>query len=139
MLILDTDHLSELDRGTELTEALRRRLASTQLPVATTVVSIEEQLRGRLSSLAKARDASKLVDLYSRLQTTIVDLSHWWILPWTDASAEVFDKLRVVRLGIGTMDLRIASIAIANNAQLLSRNLRDFERVPDLKVEDWLS
>ena len=37
------------------------------------------------------------------------------------------------------MDLRIAAIARANNATLLSRNLKDFERVPELKVEDWLS
>ena len=37
------------------------------------------------------------------------------------------------------MDLRIASIVPANSATLLSRNLRDFERVPDLQVEDWLS
>lgn len=44
-----------------------------------------------------------------------------------------------MRLGIGTMDLRIAAIAIANEATLLSRNLKDFARVPDLKVEDWLT
>ena len=36
------------------------------------------------------------------------------------------------------MDLRIASIAIANDATLLSRNLKDFSRVPGLRVENWL-
>jgi tRNA(fMet)-specific endonuclease VapC len=35
------------------------------------------------------------------------------------------------------MDLKIAAIALAHKATLLSRNLRDFSRVPDLKVEDW--
>ena len=35
------------------------------------------------------------------------------------------------------MDLKIASIAIANNAILVSRNLSDFERIPDLTVNDW--
>jgi len=35
------------------------------------------------------------------------------------------------------MDLKIAAIAIANDATLLSRNLRDFGKVPDLRVEDW--
>ena len=139
MLILDTDHLSELDRGTALSETLKRRLAATQLPVATTIVSVEEQLRGRLASLARARDARKLIDLYSRLQTVIVDLGNWWISPWTDTSADVYEKLAKSRLGIGTMDLRIASIVLAANATLLSCNLKDFQRVPDLKVEDWLS
>lgn len=38
-----------------------------------------------------------------------------------------------------TMDLKIASIAIATSATLLSRNTRDFERIPNLHVEDWLS
>lgn len=36
------------------------------------------------------------------------------------------------------MDLRIASIVLANGATLLSRNLRDFDRVPGLRVENWL-
>ncbi|HZZ79499.1 MAG TPA: type II toxin-antitoxin system VapC family toxin [Gemmataceae bacterium] len=36
-----------------------------------------------------------------------------------------------------TMDLRIASIVLANDATLLTRNLRDFQRIPGLKVEDW--
>lgn len=35
------------------------------------------------------------------------------------------------------MDLKIASIAIPRNAILVSRNLRDFEEVPNLTVEDW--
>ncbi len=36
------------------------------------------------------------------------------------------------------LDLKIASIALSNGALLLSANLRDFEQVPHLRVEDWL-
>lgn len=36
------------------------------------------------------------------------------------------------------MDLKIASIAISHDAMLLSRNLRDFRKVPGLNVENWL-
>jgi len=36
------------------------------------------------------------------------------------------------------MDLKIASIVLAHQATLLSRNLRDFQQVSDLRVEDWL-
>ncbi len=41
------------------------------------------------------------------------------------------------RVRIGTMDLRIASIALARGFTVLTRNLVDFERVPGLAVEDW--
>lgn len=36
------------------------------------------------------------------------------------------------------MDLKIAAICIAHDAMLLSRNLVDFEKVPGLRVENWL-
>lgn len=37
----------------------------------------------------------------------------------------------------GTMDLRIAAIALAHNATLVTRNVRDFAGIPSLRVEDW--
>jgi tRNA(fMet)-specific endonuclease VapC len=47
-------------------------------------------------------------------------------------------RLRTARIRIGTQDLKIASIALADNATLLSANLVDFRQVPGLDVEDWL-
>ncbi len=35
------------------------------------------------------------------------------------------------------MDLKIAAIALANNATVLTKNIQDFGRVPGLGVEDW--
>jgi len=37
------------------------------------------------------------------------------------------------------MDLKIASIALANDATLLTGNSNDFSNVPGLRIEDWLS
>ena len=51
MLVLDTDHLSDLDRGGASAVALLQRLASSGDDVATTIVSGEEQLRGWLAQI----------------------------------------------------------------------------------------
>jgi tRNA(fMet)-specific endonuclease VapC len=45
--------------------------------------------------------------------------------------------LKLQKVRIGTMDLKIASIALSRNAVLVSRNLKDFEEVPNLVVKDW--
>ena len=63
----------------------------------------------------------------------------WRILPFDQAAADQFQSLRAGRVRIGTMDLKIASIVLVQNATLLSNNLRDFEQVPGLRVEDWLA
>jgi tRNA(fMet)-specific endonuclease VapC len=42
------------------------------------------------------------------------------------------------RIRVGSQDLKIASIALVNDALLLTANLRDFRQVPGLRVENWL-
>lgn len=37
------------------------------------------------------------------------------------------------------MDLKIAAIVLSRDETLLSRNLVDFGKIPELKVEDWTS
>jgi tRNA(fMet)-specific endonuclease VapC len=63
----------------------------------------------------------------------------WHVLGFTETAAEEFRRLRRERVRIASPDLKIASIALANGATLLSANLRDFEQVPGLRVEDWLT
>ena len=70
---------------------------------------------------------ARLFDLYSKSQ----------ILPYDEAASEAFDSLRDQKVRIGTMDLRIASIALTRNMTVLTRNLTDFRKVPGLRAEDW--
>jgi len=60
------------------------------------------------------------------------------LIDYDAEAASKFEQLRQAKVRIGTKDLRIAAICLANNATLLSRNLKDFGQVPGLNVEDWL-
>jgi tRNA(fMet)-specific endonuclease VapC len=59
------------------------------------------------------------------------------LLPFDQAASDHCDRLIAQRIRVGTMDLRIASIALVHGFTLLTRNLRDFQRVPNLNAEDW--
>jgi tRNA(fMet)-specific endonuclease VapC len=117
---------------------LEHRLS--QLPdedVFTTIVTFQEQMRGWLAALHKARTDERLLLAYAELQSMLRDFCHLNILPFGTAAQGEFKRLRRLKIRIGTMDLRIASVALATQSTLLSRNLRDFQRVPGLSVEDW--
>ena len=55
-------------------------------------------------------------------------------------AANQFDRLRSVSKiqKIGRADLLIASIALANQARLVTRNLRHFRQIPHLSLENWV-
>ena len=138
MLVLDTDHLVELDRGSSQGAALQRKLEDAGDEVATTIISAEEQFRGWLAQLHRQRDPHEQIATYQRLQRRMAFFAAWHVLPWDTDAADILQGLRRQRVRIGTMDLKIASIVLAHDATLLSRNLRDFQQVPNLRVENWL-
>jgi tRNA(fMet)-specific endonuclease VapC len=138
MLVLDTDHLVELDRGSSQGAALQWKLEDAGDAVATTIISAEEQFRGWLAQIHRQRDPHEQIATYQRLQRRIAFFAAWHVLPWDTDAADILQGLRRQRVRIGTMDLKIASIVLAHDTTLLSRNLRDFQQVPNLRVEDWL-
>jgi tRNA(fMet)-specific endonuclease VapC len=139
MLILDTDHVSEFMRESGAGLRLAERLVANSPTFCVTIVSMEEIMRGRLAQLAKRKNIRDAIPIYLEIQNIFEQQEYWTIVPWSDAAVEHLGELQKLRPQIGTMDLRIAAIAIANKATLLSRNLRDFKRIPNLSVEDWLT
>ena len=139
MILLDSDHLSVLlDDRDARSARLSERLDSSQDEAALPIVCIEEFMRGWLAAIRSSNDPYQQVRPYRRLKSAFTRLREWPIVDWNEAAANHFQRLRAARVRIGTQDLKIACIALANDALLLSANLRDFEQVPGLRVEDWL-
>ncbi len=138
MLILDTDHVSILDRDTIEAFNLGRRLASVPPEeVAVTIITYEEQMRGWFAFIAQARTTPQQIEAYRKLRRFITQFCQIALIDYTAGAAEEFEKLRQAKVRIGTKDLRIAAICLANDAMLLTRNLKHFEQVPGLNAENW--
>jgi tRNA(fMet)-specific endonuclease VapC len=139
MIVLDTDHMSLLERG-ESPSASRLQARLATLPPelrTTTIVSFEEQMRGWMAYLAKSRTVARQVDAYKRLQRQLDTYANMKLLGFDERAATEFQRLMKARIRIGTLDLRIAAIALSQDATLLTRNTSDFAKVPGLKFEDW--
>src|SRR5437899_583965 len=135
MIMLDTDHLTVLsypERSKSATLVGRMQAASRET-FGTTVVSVEEQMRGWLAEINRWRQLHKQVPAYERLAILFDFLSDWEISHFDQRAADQCEDLRKQRLRIGTQDLKIASIALVQNALLLSANIRDFRVVPGLR------
>jgi len=137
--ILDTDHLSILQlRNQPEYLKLRQKLAEVpETDVFASIISFQEQVQGWLEYLKRARDASGVLRAYKEMQSVLRYYCESSVLPFDQVAQGQFDSLRGQRIRVGTLDLRIASIALASGSILLSRNQRDFRKVPGLRVEDW--
>jgi tRNA(fMet)-specific endonuclease VapC len=105
--------------------------------VAVCIVSFEEQMRGWLAYIAKSRSLDQQIGGYARLHAMLDDFNTRPVLDFDQRAAAEFERLNRLKLRIGTMDLKVAAIALANDALLLSKNLIDFRKVPGLRVKDW--
>jgi tRNA(fMet)-specific endonuclease VapC len=139
MVVLDTDHVSEMERP----ESKAARMLSARLAqidpneIATTVVTYEEQTRGWLAYKARARNVLQEIDAYAKLKTHLETYRTITVLDFDAQAAAELQRLRRLKIRIGMMDLKISSIVLVNDATLLTRNLVDFRKVPGLKAEDW--
>ncbi len=140
MLILDTDHLVEYQKGTSAESLrLKERLAQQPQPFCTTIISVEEIMRGWMAAIRRVREPNGQVNAYVKLRRLFQFFALWHVLDFDRAAAQELERLRIAKIRVGTMDMKIASIALANGATLLTRNRSDFEKVPELVIEDWLA
>ncbi len=135
LYVLDTDTFTFLRESHEA--VVRRVDARPAAELATTVITLEECLTGWYSLVRRARRPDQLEFAYQQLAAVPRDFARLQILNYTRAAIARFEQLQGMKLNIGGMDLRIAAIVLEAGVTLVTRNLRDFCRVPGLVVEDW--
>ena len=135
MYILDTDHISLFQRNNPSVVARVSETPPDRL--ATTVITFEEQIRGRLDRVRKAKSDEEIIRAYKNLLATFFYFQSVRVIGFDEKSQIVFRSLREKKIRIGTQDLRSASVALTRNATIVTRNNQDFTSVPSLKIQDW--
>ena len=133
--VLDTDTVTYLQRGRP---AVVRRIGRVDPDaVATTSVTLYEQLRGRLAAINRDQGDTALVLAYERLQATHRYFCRVRVLPFDADAVDMYRRLINARVRVGAQDLKIAAITLAHGATLVTSNRRDFDQIAGLSIEDW--
>ncbi|HEY5909021.1 MAG TPA: type II toxin-antitoxin system VapC family toxin [Verrucomicrobiae bacterium] len=136
--VLDTDHFSELVRGSLAGGHLRDEVEGRRAQVFVTVITAQETFEGWFALINRQKAGLAQTPAYTQFLKSFETLVKFAILPFDEDAARVFERLQEQRIRIGTMDLKLASICLAHEATPLTRNVVDFAKVPDLRVENWL-
>lgn len=133
--ILDTDTVSLFQRGHPLVRQRINRVNPEE--IAITIITAEEQLRGRLDVIRRTSSTKNLTLAYTKLRDTLDDFSSINLLDFNQDAYTYYVELLRQKIRIGTQDLRIAAIVLSVNGILVTRNQRDFGKIPGLICEDW--
>jgi tRNA(fMet)-specific endonuclease VapC len=138
MYLLDTDTLTYLQTGHPRVVEKFQELAEDD--AGTTIISVIEMLQGRFAFILKAATGSELLRAQEWLNRTDEFLAPFTVYTLNQSAVDHFNHLRVVPAyrKIGRADLLIASITLANHATLVTRNIKHFNHIPNLKIENWV-
>ncbi len=135
--ILDTDHASLFLAGNK---SIIAEVAKHSNDVAITVITVQELFNGWAGRLNDPAQAKNLVHLYTKLWKTTEFFKVITILNFEEDCENTYQTLRqnkaLAKKRI-EKDLRIASIALAQNATIVTRNYKDFSQIPNLNIENW--
>ncbi len=141
MIVLDTDTLTLVQRDDSPSrQKILDHLANTgPNDLATTIITYEEQTRGWFKYMGRAKNISQEIDAYSRLKKHVDNYRSLIVVNFDALAADEFQRLRKMKVRIGTKDLKIASIVKAQDATLFTGKIVDFKKVPGLKIMHWTS
>lgn len=133
--VLDTDTVTHQQLGHPVVIAKLRLVDRST--VATTVITMYEQLRGRLAAINRKQSDAQLQLAFRHLQATQQYDCTARLLPFAEKATQLHQTLLMQKVRIGAQDLQIAAIVLAQDAVLVTANQRHFAQVPGLQIEDW--
>lgn len=137
LYVLDTDTITLHQRGHP---AVEKNIVAHHLhdDVAVSIISVEEQWRnGRLTQVRGCTDDDRLPDANRQLTDTVYYRRLFRLLSFSKPAIQRFRTLKSMKHGVRAMDLRIAAITLELQGIVVTRNRRDFQRVPGLTTADW--
>jgi tRNA(fMet)-specific endonuclease VapC len=134
VLLLDTDAISiiQYGKGPQF-ELLSKMLDDVGEDVHVTVISLDEQLHGAFKEIASSESKVRIRG-YRRLRDVADDYCNRPMLDYDERADSIFNQLKGLKGRPATKDLRIASIALAHHATLVTGNVGDFDKIPGLKL-----
>ncbi len=129
MKILDSDMLIAILRGDK--EAIKKfELIKEEDFIATTIFNVQEILFGAYISTRKENisEAKKLSESLSILE---------YDKPSMRETVNIMTQLQSKGSHIGLIDEMISGICISNDASIITRNVKHFSKIENLKVEEW--
>ena len=134
MYLLDTDILSNVLKPSPSTGLVAKLASVPSEQLFTSSITLGELVYGASRLEARSRELLERIDQLL--------LASPPVLPFDAAAARRYGELRAGLERRGTplaeADLRIAAIALAVGLTVVTGNVRHFQRVPGLSVENWL-
>jgi len=136
LFILDTDTVTLASyRHPQVTARIQQAQQTDDVTVC--VITVREIMEGWIAASTRSAQPQRILAAYEGLRRSTEYFAEFDIIPFTPAALARFDALVKSRLNVRNDDLRIAAIALEAGAIVVTRNLRDFRRVPGLICEDW--
>ena len=115
----------------------QRIVALAEDQIATSTITLEEQLRGWLTVLSKSDTPEQLAVAYKRLRDVFDFFQSIDMFDFDNVCAVKYTELRTQYKRLGKMDLRIAAVAMVSGAILVTRNSQHFSQIAHLEIQDW--
>ncbi len=131
MVVLDTNILVDFLRNNEEVVNKIKSYYDSDLPVMTTSITLFELFRGAYASHNPEKKISDIELLIEDIDILYFDVKSSKIV------GKIYNELKKHGKTIGILDQLIAGIVISNNEKLVTGNIKEFSRIPDLKIEKW--